>query len=459
MIRIAILILIVAAPARPADGPAQSATLERAVDAWLKPLLDEDLVSGSILIARHGVVEVAKGYGPANREHAIPCAARTKYRIGSMTKAFTATAVMLLQERGLLKVEDPLSKYLPDFPNGDRITLHHLLTHTSGVINYSALPDHYRVWAMPHTMEQVIARFKDEPLRFVPGEKFEYSNSGYVLLTAVIEKVSGMAYDAFIRRNLFDPLGMRDSGMDTETAVIPGRATGHYGTGTEVIQAAYLYMPYTSGAGALYSTVEDLYQWDRALYTEKLLPKAALERMFTPGQGQYGYGWFIREEHGRKLIEHRGGINGFVSMIQRFTDDDVTVITLFNYVSTFTREINKGLAALALGEPVKPLLVPQGVPVDPGTLAGAVGRYRMEPGVYAVTLEGGNLFLEGPDQPREVLVPQSEKTYYLRKGNALLHFPRETDGSITRMIYQQSEQMIPCPREPSGPVPAAAPKP
>jgi len=271
--------------------------------------------------------------------------------------------------------------------------------------------------------------------------------SGSVLLAAVIEKVAGMPYGAFIRANIFEPLGMKDSGMDSHTTVIPNRATGHYGTGTEVVQASHLFIEYTSGAGSLYSTVEDLYKWDRALTTEKLLPKAVLERMFTPGQGQYGYGWFIREELGRKLIEHRGGINGFVSMIRRFTDDDVTVITLFNYVSTFTREINRGLAALALGEPVKPLLIPEGVPVDAEALAGLAGRYRLGEDAYAVTFEGGRLYFDGPDQPKAVLVPQSERTYYLRKGNALLHFPREKDGSISRMIYQQSDQMIPGPRE------------
>jgi hypothetical protein len=315
---------------------------------------------------------------------------------------------------------------------------------------------------MPHTMEQVIARFKDEPLRFAPGEKFEYSNSGYVLLAAVIEKAGGMPYGEFIRRNIFDPLGMKDSGMDSHTTVIPNRATGHYGTGTEVIQASHLFIEYTSGAGALYSTVEDLYQWDRALYTEKLLPKAALERMFTPGPGRYGYGWFIRDELGHKLIEHRGGINGFVSMIQRFVDDDVTVITLFNYVSTFTREINRGLAALALGEPAKPLLIPGGVALDTEALAPAVGRYRLGENIYGVSLEGGRLQFEGPDHPKEVLVPQSETTFFLRKGNALLHFPRGEDGAVSRMIFQQSEQMIPCPREAAGtdapPAPIPPPK-
>jgi CubicO group peptidase (beta-lactamase class C family) len=151
--------------------------LEEQVDAVMKPLLDEDLISGSILIARDGRIEVAKGYGPANREHDVPCTADTKYRLASMTKSFTAMAIMMLEERGRLSVDDKLAKYLPDYPQGDKIKLHHLLTHTSGVVNYSALPDHYRVWAMPHTIDQVIARFRDEPLRFEPGTEFGYTTS------------------------------------------------------------------------------------------------------------------------------------------------------------------------------------------------------------------------------------------------------------------------------------------
>jgi len=420
--------------------------LERDVDRYLKPLLDEDLISGSILIARKGKIELSKGYGLANREHNVPCTAETVYRLASVTKTFTAAAVMILQDRGLLKVDDPLSKYIPDYPGGDRITLHHLLNHTAGVINYSALHDHYRVWAMDHTLDQVIDRFKNEPLRFEPGERFEYSNSGYVLLARVIEIASGQSFGDFLKANIFKPLGMTSSGVDSHTKVIPHRATGHYNMGEEIIQAPYLYMEYTSGAGALYSTVEDMYRWDRGLMAGKLLSPEALEKMYTPGQGNYGYGWFVREEFGHRLIEHRGGINGFLTMIQRFIDDDVVVITLFNYVSTFARQVNRDLAAIALGLPVKPVLIPEGVGVEKEKLAELEGTYAVMEQAYTVLMEEGALYSSGPDQPKEKLIPQSEVTFYLRKGNALLHFPRNEAGVVERMIYQQSEHLLPCPK-------------
>jgi CubicO group peptidase (beta-lactamase class C family) len=341
--------------ALPTAAASEAPGLEAQVDAVMRPLLDEDLISGSILIAREGRIEVAKGYGPANREHDVPCTADTKYRLASMTKSFTAMAIMMLEERGLLSVDDKLAKYLPDYPQGDKITLHHLLTHTSGVVNYSALPDHYRVWTMPHTIDQVIERFRDEPLRFEPGTEFGYSNSGYVLLTYVIEKVSGKTYAEFLRENIFVPVGMNDTGVDSHTTIIPGRATGHYNFGEGVVQAQYLNTGFTSGAGSLYSTVVDLYKWDRALYSDKLVSKATLNKMFTPGKQDCGYGWFVRTEFDRNLIEHPGGLNGFLTMIKRFVDDDVVVISLFNYVSTFARGVNKALTAMALGESYEPL--------------------------------------------------------------------------------------------------------
>lgn len=439
-----LIILLLAAPVL-AAGRSETPSLEQEVDAYLKPLIDADLISGSILIARDGKIELAKGYGPANREHGIPCTPDTVYRLASMTKTFTAMAIMILQEREALSVEDTLDKYIPDYPDGGRITLDHLLTHTSGVINYSALPDHYRVWTMPHTIEEVIARFKNEPLRFEPGAKFEYSNSGYVLLTYVIEKVSGMSYESFLKEAIFEPLGMRHTGLDSHTEIIPNRATGHYNFGDGIVQAPYLNTAFTSGAGGLYSTVGDLYKWDRALYTDALVSKDTLKRMFTPRLQSYGYGWFIREELGHRLIEHRGGINGFLTMIQRFVDDDVLVVTLFNYVSTFSREVNRGLASIALGLPYEPVLIPEGVDVPERILRSLVGRYEIMGSVLEVSVEDGRLWVTDAEMEKSEAIPQNDTTYFLPESNALLHFQLSDHGNVQRMIVQQSERMIPCP--------------
>jgi CubicO group peptidase (beta-lactamase class C family) len=448
----ALLILLVLLWTPATASPPDASTLEEQVDAYLRPLVKLDLISGSILIARGGKIEVARGYGPANREHGVPCTAGTRYRLASMTKSFTAMAIMILQERDLLSVQDTLDKYLPDYPGGDRIKLHHLLTHTSGVINYSALPDHYRVWAMPHTVDEVIERFSDEPLRFEPGEKFEYSNSGYVLLTRVIEKVGGTDYETFLRENIFDPLGMTHTGIDSHTAVTPGRATGHYNFGDGIVQAQYLNVEFTSGAGGLLSTVGDLYLWDRALYTERLVSHAALEKIFTPYERGYGYGWFIREELGRKLIEHRGGLNGFLSMIQRFVDDDVVVITLFNYVSTFGGAANRGLAAIALGETPAPILIPEGAEISEEARRSMVGRYRLGESVLEVVLDEGRVWVVDDDGERSTTVPQSAKRLWLPDDNVVLDFPAGKEDGVERLLLRQGERVIPCPRLEAEPV-------
>lgn len=427
------------------QAKASSRKMEKRVDAYLKPLLDEDVISGSVLIAKDGEILLAKGYGPANREYDLPCTAETKYRLASVSKQFTAAAVMMLQEDGLLNVHDVLSTYIPDYPEGDKITIHHLLNHTSGVVNYSRLADHYRVWCMPHTVEQVIDRFKNEPLQFQPGERFEYSNSGYVLLTHIIEKVSRKPYEAFLRERIFDPLGMADTGVDAHWKIIPRRANGHYKLGFGLVQARYLDMEFTSGAGSLYSTILDLFKWDRALYGDALLSEASKEQMFTPGQGDYGYGWFIHEEFGRKVIEHRGGINGFVTQIQRFVDDRVTVITLFNFVSTFTRRVNRDLAAMALGEPIEPVLLPEGVPVDAEILAPYAGTYELQPGYnISVTVDGNTLSIAAPGSKPAPGIPQKENTFYIREENALVQFVKNPEDDAWMLVFSQSENVYRC---------------
>jgi len=413
------------------------------VDALLKPLLEEDLISGSILIAKGDAILLAKGYGPANREFSAPCTPATRYRLGSMTKQFTAAAILLLEEQGRLQVTDSLSRFMPDFPNAEKITLHHLLTHTSGVVNYSSLPDTYRIWCQPLSIDEVIALFKDKPLRFEPGQKFEYSNSGYVLLAKVIEKASGLPFGEFLAKNIFIPLGMTDTGLDEAVKVLPQRATGHYKDENGISQAPYLYVPFTSGAGSLVSTVQDLFKWNRALTHKRILSEASLKRMFTPALEQYGYGWFIREEHGRRLIEHRGALNGFLSMTQRFVDDDIVVISLFNFVTMFAREVNLGLGAIALGRTAEPILLPAGVKLPEEVHQRWAGSYRFTDGTeIRLAVDKGRLMFQSPGRPAEEAIPQKENRFYVRPEAVMLNFRTDKDGAIT-LILQQNERSFP----------------
>jgi len=424
-------------PCRSANNPA----LEAKVDAFLKPALDDDLISGAVLIAKNGNILLAKGYGPANREYDIPNTPETKFRLGSMTKQFTAAAIMLLDERGQLNVEDTLTKYYPDYPDGNKITVHHLLTHTSGIPNYNTMADYDEKLVQPYSIDQVIDWFKSQPLQFEPGSKFAYSNSGYVLLAGIIEKVSGITYAEFLRQNIFEPLGMANSGQDVFTTVLKNRATGHGGDGRTVYQAPYRDMPFTSGAGSLYSTVDDLFLWDRALYTDKLLSKASRDKMFTPYTDNYGYGWFIEQRNDRKVISHGGAINGFLANIDRYVDDTLVVINLLNYESTFSRAVNAGLAAIALGKEYKPLLAAETLTVPPEILNGYAGTYRFDFGAeVTVSLDGGRLMFADNEGTGVSAAAQSDVLFFLRTRNAMVKFLKGDDGAVNGIYWLQGAQ-------------------
>lgn len=317
---------------------ARSDPIEQAVDEFITPYVKDGYFSGSILVAQGEDILVSKGYGMANLEHDVPNTAQTKFRLGSVTKQFTAMAILLLQEQGQLSVQDPVCDYVPDCPEAwQPITVHHLLTHSSGIPNFTDFSDYRETMALESTAEDTLKRFRDKPLRFAPpGGSFEYSNSGYIVLGYIIEQVSEASYAEYLRENIFEPLNMMDTGYDFNHIVLEDHASGYHRVGANEFQnAAYIHMSIPHAAGGLYSTVEDLYLWDRALYTETLVSQDSLDMMFTPfvdmsPTAGYGYGWVITEEFNRREVGHAGGVNGFAASIERFIDDDVVIIALSN---------------------------------------------------------------------------------------------------------------------------------
>ena len=282
------------------------------MDRIIQSHVDSKQFMGSVLVAQDGKVLLDKGYGSANLEWDIPDSPHTKFRLGSLTKQFTATAILLLEERGKLRTDDLVTKYLPDAPTGwAKITIANLLTHTSGIPNFTSFPDYSTSEATPTTPEQLVARFRDKPLNFQPGEKWEYSNSGYVLLGYLLEKISGQRYQDFVRDNLFAPLGMTESGYDSHAAIIPHRASGYAPGANGPVNAGYIDMSIPFSAGALYSTTEDLLRWEQGLFGGKVLRAESLKKMTTPFKNDYGYGLAVRTAHGYTVIEHGGGIEGF----------------------------------------------------------------------------------------------------------------------------------------------------
>jgi len=298
-------------------------------------------------------VVLEKGYGMANIELDVANGPDTKFRLGSITKQFTATAILQLEEQGKLSVNDAACKYIAECPaSWKAITIRQLLSHTSGIRSYTDDPAFMKPKFMriPLTPVEILMLSKDKPLEFQPGEKWKYDNSGYIFLGVIIEKVSGEKYGAYLQKHIFGPLEMRGSGYDDTREILKNRAAGYSSTGNGFHNADYLDMSLPYAAGSLYSTVRDLYRWDRALYTDRVLRKASREKMWTPVKNDYGYGWSIKRVHRHKQIAHGGGINGFATFIGRYPDDDAVVIVLANNERTNAGGLANGLAGVLFGE-------------------------------------------------------------------------------------------------------------
>jgi len=298
---------------------------------------DNPLFSGSILVARDGEILLSKGYNFANWELKVPNSALTKYRISSITKPFTATMVMMLAEEGLLDLEGRLCAHLPDCPDTwQEITILNLLTHTSGVPDYTTLPGADEASRDPHSVTSVVNSFIDEPLDFSPGLTYQYSNSNYILLGAVIEQASGNRYDQFLERAILNPLDIEDTGMEYQEEILKDRAAGYQIQGRVLVNAPYLDMSNAYAAAGMYSTVGDLYVFDQALTNGQLLNLENQELMYSPiqaadGSGSgYGLGWQLSESNGHRRVGHSGGINGFRVFLGRYLEDGVTIILLSN---------------------------------------------------------------------------------------------------------------------------------
>jgi CubicO group peptidase (beta-lactamase class C family) len=265
--------------------------LAERIDQNVQSYVTDKKFMGSVLVARGDNVLLDKGYGFADVEWEIANSPATKFRLASITKQFTAASVLLLEERGQLNIDDPINKYLPNAPPAwAKITIFNLLTHTSGIQNFTAFPDYRATEATPTIPDQLVARFRDKPLNFPPGERMEYSNSGYVVLGTIIEATSGLSYKDFVQQNIFTPLNMSDSGYDSNLAVIPRRAAGYSATGYGFVNAPYIDMSIPYSAGGLYSTTRDLLRWEQALFGGKVISAGSLARMTTPFKDDYALG-------------------------------------------------------------------------------------------------------------------------------------------------------------------------
>lgn len=397
---------------------------------------------GSVLVARGDQILLSKGYGSANLEWQIPNTPSTKFRLGSVTKQFTAASILLLEERGKLKVEDPVKKYIPDAPAAwDKITIFHVLTHTAGIPNFTSFPDYQSSEPFSTTPEKLVARFRDKPLDFEPGERWSYSNSGYVLLGYLIERVSGQTYEKFVQDSIFTPLGMKDSGYDSNSAVIARRAAGYAPGPNGPVNAGFINMTIPFAAGALYSTTEDLLRWEQGLFGGKLLSPASLEKMITPFKNDYAFGLEVHTNKGRKIVDHNGGIEGFNTELAYYPEDKLTVAVLGNLNSPAPEQIATTLASLAHGETVTLQSERKEITLDPKVLARYVGAYQMpgSPAVMLITLENNQLISQLTNQGPIPIFPMSETKFFPKVVDAELEFSgTDAEGRATQMTLHQN---------------------
>lgn len=414
-------------------------SLETKIDEYLQPYLTAKTFSGAVLIAQGGKVLFEKGYGMANYELDMPNTPKSRFHLASISKTFTSAAIMILQERGKLSPEDNLTKFIPDYPNGQKIKVHHLLSDSSGIPNINNFPEYQVQVKLPHKLEEIIAMFKDRPLEFNPGERdFSESSANWVLLAYIIEKVSGQSYGEFLRQNIWEPLGMNDTGHHSYgEMLIPNRASGYQPVGLDQMEnAPYIDWSFKTGNASIFSTVEDLHKWDRALNTEKILKKGSIAEMFSKH-----YGWFSGKRLNRNVVRYSGRSPGFQCEIHRYIDDHAFVAVLSNNYSTTASIIVNDLAAILFGEKYE---IPQVVPprkLPDSALRKFAGRYQfgndfyVPNGVYDLRVVDGVLWAEAREF-KNALVPQSGNEFLERMFWARMVFHSAPNGEITDFVWR-----------------------
>jgi CubicO group peptidase (beta-lactamase class C family) len=402
---------------------------------------------GTVLVARDSDVILSKGYGSANLEWDIPNTPATKFRLGSLTKQFTAASILLLEERGKLKLDDPIKKYLPDAPAAwDAITIFNLLTHTSGIPNFTNLPEYKKLKLEETPVANTIAIVRDKPLDFAPGARMSYSNSGYLVLGYVIERITGAGYGKFVTDNIFAPLGMKDSGYDSNTAIILHRAAGYVPSPAGPANAAFIHMSIPHAAGGLYSTTADLLRWEEGLFGGKLISAASLTKMTTPFKNDYAFGLTVQTVAGRKVIEHAGGIEGFNTFLAYYPETKVTVAILANLNGQAPNQIAAQLADLAQGGTVQLPSERKEIALPIATLSKYVGTYELAPGVnMMMRLVGDHLTTQLTGQQQFPVFAESETKFFLKVIDAQIEFFTDASGVVTHAVLYQNgrERKVP----------------
>jgi CubicO group peptidase (beta-lactamase class C family) len=415
-----------------------------AFDSILSEQFKSNEPGATALVARNGHIIYRRAFGMANLELHVPMRVDNVFRIGSITKQFTAVAILQLMEQGKLSLQDEITKFIPDYPTGgERITIEHLLTHTSGIRDYSSMKDTAQRGKLDFAPREMIDHFKNQPMRFAPGSRWEYSNSGYFVLGYIIEQITGKAYREYIEENFFTPLGMTNSLYASDIRLINNRADGYTRGDHGFANAPYVSMTQPYAAGSIQSTVEDLFTWHQAVHSYKLLKKETLDKAlkrFTLTNGNetsYGYGWRFGSIQDSPSIWHGGLINRFITMAMYLPNEDLFVAVFSNCECHSPEDVTAKLAALAIGKPYEY----RAISLDNATLAQYTGVYENENGDQRIISASENqLYSQRGRGPKSVIQAfHRDMLFFPDNPMVTITFTRNEQGEVQGLITKSRE--------------------
>ena len=419
--------------------------LQQLMEAYFKT----GKLNGAVLITQHGKTLLNRGYGLRDISDHLPNDTNTVFQVGSVTKQFTATVILKLEEMKKLNISDKISKYFPGYPNGDSITIEHLLNHTSGIFNYTDDRVFMQTKAVnPVTEDVMLAFFKNHPLKFSPGSHWEYSNSNYILLGYIIEKITRKPYETVVEDMIFKPLRMNASGFNFKEFKSDNKAKGYMVYSMENGKESMEFDPTVSyAAGAMYSTTGDLYKWQKGMSFNKIITKASSDKATTPNNNHYGFGNYILNINGKKLLAHGGLTFGYSSYLGRVDEDDISIVILNNIVNTSINDIAKDVLNLLYNKPYKLPEIIKEVTLSHEILNKYTGSYQIAPQVLVViTVENGQLFGQATGQNKMLLTAQKEDYFFIKGADVQIAFRKDASGAVSELLLTDGGKEILAPR-------------
>ena len=417
------------------------------IDTLLNAYYKLGRFNGSALVAKEGEVILNKGYGYRDAEKRVLNDSHSIYLLGSVTKQFTSAVILKLQSENKLSVSDKLNKYFPDYPKGDSITIQELLSHTSGIYNYTNDENFMKnEITNPKTRGQMMALFENKPLDFSPGTSWSYSNSGYSMLGYIIEKVAKTSYEQAVWKSIFSPLQMSHSGFDFKDLKSPEKTVGYLALNSkDTVLAPIVDSTISFSAGAIYSTTGDLYRWSQALENNTILTESQQKEAYTPVKNNYGYGWMIDSIDGKRRVAHGGGIPGYITMLSRVPTDDVTIILLSNASNETIGEITRNIYAILYHQPYELPKERHPMSLSQQTMQQYNGEYELMPGLKVSIVAKDSVLIATPTgQQPKTLYAEKKDFFFEKEEDVQLEFSRNDQDRVDGFIFHQAGQELKC---------------